>query len=83
MLLVKPSSAGNTKAQAMEGTMLEVQPRPVGMSIMEAAMEAGVSESTLYTLANSGTLPGARRVGKRIIIHRAVFEEWLRTGQGS
>jgi excisionase family DNA binding protein len=67
----------------MEEAMVEIQVRPVGMSVMEAAVEAGVSESTLYALANQGKLPGARRVGKRIIIHRAVFEEWLRTGQGS
>ena len=63
--------------------MVNVQDKPVGMSIAEAATEAGVSESTLYALANQGRLPGARRVGKRIVIHRGVFEEWLRSGQGS
>jgi excisionase family DNA binding protein len=63
--------------------MTTVQERPIGMSIQEAAAEAGVSESTLYALANRNKLPGARRVGKRIVIHRLTFEEWLRTGQGS
>ena len=52
------------------------------MSIQEAAAEAGVSESTLYSLANRGQLPGCRRVGKRFVVHRQVFEDWLRSGRG-
>ena len=62
--------------------MVNVQEKPVGMSIAEAAAEAGVSESTLYSLANQGKLPGARRIGKRIIIHRATFLSWLAEGMG-
>jgi len=60
----------------------EIQEKPVGMSISEAAIEAGVSESTLYSLANQGKLPGARRIGKRIVIHRETFEQWLKDGIG-
>ena len=55
---------------------------PIGMSISEAATQAGVSESTLYALANQGKLPGARRVGKRIVIHRETFLRWLADGMG-
>lgn len=62
--------------------MVNIQEKPIGMSISEAASEAQVSESTLYALANQGKLPGARRVGKRIVVHRGVFEEWLRDGMG-
>ena len=63
--------------------MSNVQDRPIGMSITEAATESGVSESTLYALANQGKLPGCRRLGKRLVIHRATFFEWLRDGNGS
>ena len=63
--------------------MVNVQDRPIGMSVAEAAIQAQVSESTLYALANQGKLPGARRLGKRIVIHRATFEAWLAEGQGS
>ena len=53
------------------------------MTVLEAAEEAGVSESTIYMMAKENRLPGARRIGsKRIVIHREVFEEWLRTGKG-
>ena len=55
---------------------------PVGMSVSEAAVLAGVSEATLYSLANQWKLPGARRLGKRIIIHRETFMRWLAEGMG-
>jgi excisionase family DNA binding protein len=53
-----------------------------GMSILEAAHQAHVSSATLYSLANQGKLPGARRIGKRIIIHRETFLRWLADGMG-
>ena len=56
--------------------------KPRGASIPELATEYQVSESTLYGLANQGRLPGARRLGKRIVIHRATFEAWLVSGMG-
>ena len=55
---------------------------PAGMSISEGAKEALVSTATLYSLANQGKLPGARRIGKRIIIHRETFLRWLADGMG-
>ena len=55
---------------------------PIAMSISEAAMQVGVSEATLYSLANQGRLPGCRRIGKRFIIHRATFESWVKSGTG-
>ena len=55
---------------------------PIGMSVSEAAAQAGVSEATLYSLANQGKLPGARRLGKRIVIHRETFMRWLADGMG-
>jgi len=55
---------------------------PAGMSILEGAQEAKVSTATLYSLASQGKLPGARRIGKRIIIHRETFLRWLAEGMG-
>ncbi|MDA1127249.1 MAG: helix-turn-helix domain-containing protein [Chloroflexi bacterium] len=58
----------------------EERPR-IGMSVAEAAAEAGVSESTIYAMYHAGQLPFARRLGHRIILHRAKFAEWL-SGEG-
>ena len=52
-------------------------------SIPELSKEYGVGESLLYNLANSGQLPGARRLGKRIIVHLPTFDAWMREGQGA
>ena len=54
----------------------------LGASIPELSLEFGLSESVLYGLANRNELPGGRRLGKRIVVHRATFEEWLQTGLG-
>ena len=62
--------------------MTTVTEKPIAMSVREAAVEAGVSEATLYSLAKRGQLIGCRRMGKRFVVHRETFEEWLRTGQG-
>ena len=62
--------------------MVVIDKEPVGMSIAEAAAQAGVSTATLYSLANSGRLPGCRRIGKRLIIHRETFGNWLKAGSG-
>ena len=62
--------------------MVITQEPPLAMSIAEAASQAGVSAAVLYSLANQGQLPGARRLGKRIVIHRATFEAWLKAGVG-
>lgn len=55
---------------------------PIAIAISQAAAQAGVSEAVLYSLANQGRLPGARRIGKRIVIHRETFLRWLAEGMG-
>lgn len=36
----------------------------------------GIGRNLAYDLANSGSFP-VRRIGKRILISKAVFENWL------
>ena len=54
----------------------------IAASIPELARLAGISEGTLYRRANEGSLPGCRKLGKRIFVHIEEFNEWLRTGTG-
>lgn len=49
-------------------------PKKPGASIPELAQEYGLSETLLYSLANQDRLHGARRLGKRIVVHRSTFE---------
>lgn len=53
-----------------------------GISIPELAKDWDISESTLYSLANQGRLPGCRRLGKRLIIDRETFTAWMKSGMG-
>jgi excisionase family DNA binding protein len=57
--------------------MTAIDRRPLGMSVAEAAAEAGVSEATIYSMFHAGQLPFARRLGHRIILHRGRFAAWM------
>ena len=55
---------------------------PLVVSIPELSRLTGISEGLLYIKANSGELPGCRRIGKRFCVHLATFEEYLKAGMG-
>lgn len=50
---------------------------PVSLSVKDAAALAGISTSYAYELNARGELPGAYRMGTRIIVHRTTLLEWL------
>ena len=62
--------------------MVRTVGEPMAVSIPVLALQTGLSEALLYQKANEGVLPGCRRVGKRFLVHRETFEEWLRGGMG-
>ena len=50
------------------------------ISVTEAAELLGISRTTLYAAIRNdiASVPGAARIGRRVIIRRAAFEAWLR-----
>ncbi len=48
------------------------------MEVAEVAETLHVHRTQVYKLAKENRLPGAFRLGKRILISRAVFDDWLR-----
>jgi|AP45_3_1055517.scaffolds.fasta_scaffold15603_4 excisionase family DNA binding protein len=62
--------------------MVRAVGEPMAVSIPVLALQTGLSEALLYQKANEGVLPGCRRIGKRFLVHRATFEEWLKGGMG-
>jgi hypothetical protein len=54
----------------------------VGASIPELAGEWSVSEFLLRSLANQGKLPGCRRLGRRYVVDRETFTDWMKEGKG-
>ncbi len=47
------------------------------MSVTQAAKLLGIGRQTAYDLAAQGKLPGARRLGRRIIVSKRAFERFL------
>ena len=48
------------------------------MNVQEVSIALGVHRTQVYKLAKENRLPGAFRLGKRILISRTVFDDWLR-----
>jgi excisionase family DNA binding protein len=48
--------------------------------VSEAAELLGVNLRTVYRLVDRHQLPGARRLGRTIVVVRPVLERWLLTG---
>lgn len=49
------------------------------LSVRELERITGVHYQTLYKLAREGRIPGARRLGGRVLISRSIFERWLQS----
>jgi excisionase family DNA binding protein len=62
--------------------MARIIEKPMAVSIPELARLTGISEGLLYIKANSGGLPGCRRIGKRFLVHLETFENYLKSGTG-
>jgi excisionase family DNA binding protein len=47
------------------------------LTIDQAAQQFGASVHTLRSVAKSGNLPGARKIGGRWYVHRATLERYF------
>ena len=47
------------------------------VDIPTCAKLLGIGKGTAYNLANRGKLPGARRLGRRIVVSRKALERYL------
>lgn len=56
---------------------------PALVSIPEAAKLLGISRASAYRYADSGLLPGVRRLGRRVYVVRARLVEFLEPEQDS
>ena len=53
------------------------------MDVRELTALLGLNRKTVYSLIACGEIPGVRRLGRRIVVHRATVIRWLGNGQGS
>ena len=50
---------------------------PATLTVSEAAQVLGINPQTAYRLAARGALPGARRLGGRIVVSRDALDRFL------
>ena len=50
------------------------------LKVEQAAKLLGISRQTAYVLANQGRLPGALRLGKRIVVSKRQLQKFLEGG---
>ena len=50
---------------------------PKTVKVDEAAQMLGIGRQTAYLLAKAGQLPGALRLGRRIVVSRKALETFL------
>jgi excisionase family DNA binding protein len=53
------------------------------MDVRELSAMLGLNRKTTYNQITQGQIPGVRRLGRRIVVHRVTVLNWLRNGQGS
>ncbi len=51
--------------------------RAATLKVEEAAIILGIGRQTAYELAKQGKLPGALRLGRRIVVSRSQLEHFL------
>ena len=61
---------------------MEFKRESLTMNVNEAACRLGIGRNLAYDLAKQGKLPGALRLGRRIVVSRKIMEDFL-TGKGT
>lgn len=55
-------------------------PEPELLSVKMVAARLGLHHNTVYQGLHTGAIPGLRKVGRAMLVHRATLERWLETG---
>ena len=56
---------------------MDEHPESLTLSVDEAALQLGIGRSLAYDLARRGELPGVLRLGRRLVVSRAILEQAL------
>ena len=59
------------------------EPERMTISVEEAALQLGIGRNLAYELARRGELPGAIRLGRRILVSKKALESFLAGQSGA
>ena len=54
---------------------------PLLLTVDEVRQVLRLSKPATYQALHTGAVPGVRRIGRALRVHRATFEKWLATGE--
>jgi excisionase family DNA binding protein len=74
---MKTSTKAPDASAEMATKVLEPQPIRLTYSIEEARQLLGIGRSLAYDMAENGTFPGVRRLGRRYVVSKAALDAWL------
>lgn len=67
--------------KAVTAALSESQPRyPELVAVAQAAEITGYSKNSLYQMNHKGQVPGAIKVGGKLMFETVVLQEWVRSG---
>ena len=62
---------------------MTLKPEPLTIKVEEAAALLGIGRQTAYDLAAQGKLPGALRLGRRIVVSKKALDRFLESPDGN
>jgi len=68
-------------AEALKEQQVQERPRyPERVSVAQASEITGYSRNSLYQMHSKGTVPGAQKVGGKLVFDTATLRKWVAEG---
>ena len=72
---------GQLVKDAVQAALQQGQPRyPERVSVAQASEITGYSVNSLYQMHSKGNVPGAHKIGGKLMFDTAALQEWVRSG---
>ena len=66
---------------AVQAALEQGQPRyPERVTVKQASEITGYSVNSLYQMHSKGNVPGAHKIGGKLMFETATLQEWVRSG---
>jgi predicted DNA-binding transcriptional regulator AlpA len=67
-------------AEALKRKAEELPRYPENVSVAQASEITGYTRNSLYQMHSRGTIPGAKKVGGKLLFETAVLKKWVDEG---
>ena len=66
--------------EALKRNAEELPRYPENVSVAQASEITGYTKNSLYQMHSRGTIPGAKKVGGKLLFETAVLKKWVEEG---